>query len=79
MLTCNSTRLHHRLAAAFTTLVNSFVNNILMPPLSVIFPIDRNMEEKFAVLKPGPSYEREAGYTTLARAKDDGAVVLAYG
>ncbi|KAL2754440.1 hypothetical protein ACRALDRAFT_1032120 [Sodiomyces alcalophilus JCM 7366] len=67
------------LAAAFTTLVNSFVNNILMPPLSVIFPINRNMEEKFAVLKPGPEYEREEGYTTLARAKDDGAVVLAYG
>ncbi|CRJ91761.1 Anditomin synthesis protein L like [Verticillium longisporum] len=67
------------LAAAFTGLVNSFVANILMPPLSVIFPLNHNMEEKFAVLKPGPDYNREDGYTTLARAKDDGAVVLAYG
>lgn len=50
-----------------------------MPPLSVIFPLNHNMEEKFAVLKPGPDYNREDGYTTLARAKDDGAVVLAYG
>lgn len=49
-----------------------------MPPLSILFPMDRNMEEKFAVLKPGPEYDEE-GYTTLARAKDDGAVVLAYG
>ncbi|KAH6692424.1 large-conductance mechanosensitive channel [Plectosphaerella plurivora] len=67
------------LAAAFTTVVNSFVSNILLPPLSVIFPLDHNMEEKFAVLKKGNNYDEEEGYNTLARAKDDGAVVLAYG
>lgn len=50
-----------------------------MPPLSVIFPLDRNMEEKFAVLSRGPGYDEQEGYTTLERAKDDGAVVLAYG
>ncbi|KAL0933169.1 putative ion channel [Colletotrichum truncatum] len=67
------------LAASFTTLVNNFVSNILMPPLSIIFPLNRNLEEKFAVLKGGPNYTHESKYTTLERAKDDGAVVLAYG
>jgi large conductance mechanosensitive channel len=37
------------------------------------------MEEKFAVLKKGDNYDEQEGYNTLARAKDDGAVVLAYG
>lgn len=50
-----------------------------MPPISVIFPLNRNMEEKFAVLKGGPNYTHDNKYTTLERAKDDGAVVLAYG
>lgn len=67
------------LAAAFTTVVNSFVSNILMPPLSVIFPLNHNMEEKFAVLKRGSTYDEQGGYTTIERAKDDGAVVMAYG
>ncbi|KAK1728934.1 hypothetical protein CaCOL14_008596 [Colletotrichum acutatum] len=67
------------IAAAFTTLVNNFVQNIIMPPISVIFPLNRNMEEKFAVLKGGPNYTHDNKYTTLERAKDDGAVVLAYG
>ncbi|KDN66545.1 putative large conductance mechanosensitive channel protein [Colletotrichum sublineola] len=66
------------IAAAFTSLVNSFVQNIIMPPISVILPLNRNMEQKFAVLQGGPNYTR-SGYTTLERAKDDGAVVLAYG
>ncbi|KAJ2902037.1 large conductance mechanosensitive channel protein [Zalerion maritima] len=66
------------LASAFTTLVTSFVSDILMPPLSVVFPLDRNMGEKFAVLKAGPS-RPDAGYTTLGRAQDDGAVVWSYG
>lgn len=37
------------------------------------------MDEKFAVLKAGPSYDELDGYTTLAQAQLDGAVVLAYG
>lgn len=37
------------------------------------------MEEKFAVLKPGPNFDSEAGYNTLHQAQDDGAVVMAYG
>ncbi|KAI0023087.1 gated mechanosensitive channel [Xylariomycetidae sp. FL0641] len=67
------------LANAFTQLTTSFVNDILLPPLSVILPLNRNMDEKFAVLQPGPNYERLKGYTTLHQAQDDGAVVLSYG
>jgi len=39
------------------------------------------MEEKFAVLRPGPNYNttETQGYNTLKQAADDGAVVLAYG
>jgi large conductance mechanosensitive channel len=69
----------YRLAAAFTTLVKSFVSDILMPPLSVIFPINKNIEEKFAILRPGETYDPDVGYNTLQQAQDDGAVVMAYG
>ncbi|KAI1640013.1 large-conductance mechanosensitive channel [Biscogniauxia mediterranea] len=62
------------LANAFTTVTTSFVNDVILPPLSVILPLNRNMDEKFAVLKPGPKYDELDGY-----AQDDGAVVLAYG
>ncbi|KAI1498735.1 large-conductance mechanosensitive channel [Biscogniauxia marginata] len=67
------------LANAFTTVTTSFVNDILLPPLSVILPLNRNMDEKFAILKPGPKYEELKGYTTVFQAQEDGAVVLAYG
>ncbi|KAL6881321.1 gated mechanosensitive channel [Trichoderma novae-zelandiae] len=70
------------LAAAFTDLVKSFVSAILMPPISVILPINKNIEEKFAVLRPGPRYdasEPNGGYNTLHQAQSDGAVVMAYG
>lgn len=69
----------HSLAATFTTLVTSFVSDILLPPLSIILPLNKNLDEKFAVLHPGPNYDREHGYNTLQRAQDDGAVVMAYG
>lgn len=67
-----------RLAASFTTVVNSFVTGILMPPLSVIFPLNKNMEEQFYVLKSGDHYP-EHGYNTIVQAQEDGAVVLAWG
>jgi large conductance mechanosensitive channel len=50
-----------------------------MPPISVILPLNKNMEEKFAVLQKGPNYNATSGYNTLHQAQDDGAVVLAYG
>lgn len=69
----------HSIADGFTAVTNSLVNDILLPPLSVLFPLNRNLNEKFAVLQAGPSYEETGGYTTLAQAIDDGAVVMAYG
>ncbi|KAL2167020.1 hypothetical protein VTG60DRAFT_1856 [Thermothelomyces hinnuleus] len=67
------------LASMFTALVTSFVSDILLPPLSVLLPINKNLEEKFAVLKPGPHRPIDGGYNTLQQAQDDGAVVMAYG
>ncbi|RYP80859.1 hypothetical protein DL769_002237 [Monosporascus sp. CRB-8-3] len=57
----------------------SLVNDIILPPLSTLFPLNRNLDEKFAVPKPGPNYDSAMGYTTLRQAVDDGAVVMAYG
>ncbi|ODA76269.1 hypothetical protein RJ55_08114 [Drechmeria coniospora] len=67
------------LANIFTDLVKSFVSAILMPPISIILPVNRNIEEKFAVLRRGPSYNATTGYNTLHQALEDGAVVMAYG
>ncbi|KAI0429839.1 large-conductance mechanosensitive channel [Xylaria sp. FL1042] len=67
------------LANAFTTVTTSFVNDILLPPLSILLPLNRNMDEKFFVLRPGPNYEEQNGYNTIGLAQEDGAVVLAYG
>jgi large conductance mechanosensitive channel len=61
--------------------VTSFVSEILLPPLSLLPGINRNMDEKFAVLRHGPNYNTTDGhgYNTLKQAADDGAVVMAYG
>ncbi|UNI21847.1 hypothetical protein JDV02_007799 [Purpureocillium takamizusanense] len=67
------------LANIFTDLVKSFVSAILMPPLSVIFPVNKNIEQKFAVLRYGSGYNATTGYNTLFQAQEDGAVVMAYG
>lgn len=50
-----------------------------MPPISIILPLKRNIEEKFAVLRTGNNYNATTGYNTLRQAQDDGAVVMAYG
>ncbi|KAL8764694.1 MAG: hypothetical protein Q9194_006889 [Teloschistes cf. exilis] len=74
------------LAAAFTTVTTSFVSDILLPPISLLPFFARNLEEKFAVLKPGPNYHSHSpnggkgeGYNTPKQAKEDGAVVMNYG
>lgn len=67
------------LATAFTAVTTSLVSDILLPPLSIILPLRRNMSEKFAVLRPGPNYNDQDGYNTLDQAQSDGAVILAYG
>ncbi|KAK5660474.1 hypothetical protein OQA88_13022 [Cercophora sp. LCS_1] len=62
-------------ASMFTGLVTSLVSDILLPPLSVITPLNKNLNEKFAILKSGPG----GPYNTTQQAQDDGAVVMAYG
>ena len=37
------------------------------------------MDQKFAVLSRGPHYDPEKGYNTVKQARDDGALVLAWG
>src|SRR2546423_8428364 len=59
------------LGAAFTTIVNSLVNDIIMPPLGLIIGgID--FSNFFVTLKGG-------SYATLDAAKSDGAVTINYG
>ncbi|KAK3687345.1 large-conductance mechanosensitive channel [Podospora appendiculata] len=67
------------LASMFTAVITSLVSDILLPPLSVLLPLNKNLEEKFAILRPGPNRDDEAGYNTLKQAQEDGAVVMAYG
>ncbi|KAK4130220.1 gated mechanosensitive channel [Trichocladium antarcticum] len=66
-------------ASMFTALVTSLVSDILLPPISVLLPLNKNLEEKFAVLSAGPNRPAGGGYNTLKQAQDDGAVVMAYG
>lgn len=72
----------YSLASAFTSVVTSFVSDILLPPLSLLPFINRNMDQKFAVLRAGNNYHNGThghGYNTLSQALADGAVVMAYG
>ena len=60
------------IGAAFTTIVNSLVNDLLMPPLGLIIGgID--FTDFFITLKG------DGSYTTLTAAKEAGAVTLNYG
>lgn len=69
------------IASAFTQVVNSFVTDIILPPISLLPFLARNLDEKFAVLKGGDGFTNGTlkGYNTVNQARDDGAVVLAYG
>ncbi|KAI0734005.1 ion channel [Fomitopsis betulina] len=65
------------IASAFTTLVNSFVSDLLLPPISLLpFMSHRNLPQKFVVLQRG---ENGTHYNTLQQAQDDGAVTMNYG
>jgi len=59
------------LGAAFGSVVNSFVNDIFMPPLGVIIG-GVDFKNLFITIKGGP-------VNTLEEAKQVGAVVWAYG
>ncbi|KAF3402496.1 Anditomin synthesis protein L [Talaromyces pinophilus] len=69
------------IAAAFTKVVNSFVSDLFLPIISLLPFLNRNLEDKFAVLRKGKHYSDWApdGYNTLEQARDDGALVMAYG
>ncbi|KAF4259257.1 hypothetical protein KXW98_002451 [Aspergillus fumigatus] len=67
------------IAQAFTKVVTSFVSDIILPIVALLPFLHRNMDEKFAVLRRGPHYVEEKGYNTLEQARNDGALVLAYG
>ena len=60
--------------------MKSFVSDIITPILSLLPFLDRNLDEKFAVLRRGPQYNKvENGYNTVKQAQDDGAVIMTYG
>ena len=60
------------IGAAFTAIVNSLVNDVLMPPLGLLIGgID--FSDFFVTLKG------QGGYQTLDQAKNAGAVTLNYG
>ncbi|OSS53807.1 hypothetical protein B5807_00746 [Epicoccum nigrum] len=69
------------LAAAFTACANSLVSDIILPLISLLPFLSRNLDEKFAILQKGPHYNGtiSTGYNTVKQALDDGALVLAYG
>ncbi len=59
------------MGAAFTTIVNSLVNDIIMPPIGVILG-GLDFSNFFITLKGGP-------YATLAEAQKAGAATINYG
>ncbi|KAF2399289.1 putative ion channel [Trichodelitschia bisporula] len=71
------------LAAAFSAVANSLVTDILLPVVSLIPWINRNLDERFAVMRPGPQYRYPngtvVGYNTRAQALEDGALIWAWG
>ncbi|CAI7584798.1 unnamed protein product [Penicillium glandicola] len=67
------------IANAFTQVVTSFVSDMVLPIVSLLPFLNRNMDQKFAVLSKGPNYDQLNGYNTLFQAREDGALVLAYG
>jgi hypothetical protein len=75
-----ATQLRHpptSIATAFTKLVNSLVSDILLPPISLLPWMDRNLDEKFLVLRGGGNATEL--YNTKAQALADGALIWTYG
>ncbi|KAJ5397443.1 hypothetical protein N7509_005556 [Penicillium cosmopolitanum] len=64
---------------AFTKVVTSFVTDVVLPVVSLLPFLNKNMDQKFAVLSKGPNYIHGQGYNTVKQARDDGALVLAWG
>jgi large conductance mechanosensitive channel len=64
------------IGAAFTKIVNSLVEDIIMPPIGLLLG-NVDFSNLFVVLKEGS--KAAAPYATLAEAKAAGAVTLNYG
>lgn len=64
------------IGAAFTKVVNSFVEDVIMPPIGLLLG-NVDFTNLFLVLKQGA--KAAAPYATLADAKAAGAVTLNYG
>lgn len=62
--------------AAFGTVVKSFVDDLVMPPISLVLG-KTDFTAMFVVLREGA--KAPAPYESLAKAKEAGAVVLGYG
>lgn len=67
------------IANAFTKVVTSFVSDVVLPVVSLLPFLNRNMDQKFAILSRGPNFVEGEGYNTIKQARDDGALVLAWG
>ncbi|RKP35311.1 large conductance mechanosensitive channel protein, partial [Dimargaris cristalligena] len=73
------------IGAAFTRVVNSFVEDILLPPIGLLLGA-ANFENQFVVLNdtpigpgPPPSTPYHPVYHTVEQAQEAGAVTLNYG
>jgi len=64
------------IGGAFSTIVNSVVNNLLMPPVGLLFG-NADFSDLFIVLRQGSESLPEGA--TLAMANEVGAVTLNYG
>jgi large conductance mechanosensitive channel len=62
------------IGAAFGKIVSSLVNDVVMPPIGKLMG-NVNFSDLFWSLDP----EKTAGITSLARAREAGAAVIAYG
>ena len=67
------------LAAAFKSVVDAFVSGIILPPISLLPFIGRNLDEKFAVLHGGGPDGLTNDYNTSEQALEDGATIMKYG
>ena len=63
------------IGASFSGVVNSLVNDVIMPPLGLLLG-GADFSDLFVLLKSGDPL---GPYTTLALAKEAGAVTLNYG
>jgi large conductance mechanosensitive channel len=52
---------------------------MVLPIVSMLPFLNKNMDQKFSVLYKGPNFTEPQGYNTVKQARDDGALVLAYG